>query len=84
MTEHNSKVFGPTISQMLIDARLNPMDLETLIELAINEDLDGGVDVTTVATVPTDQIAVLDLCARKGGVIAGVPVAAAVFMAEWR
>ena len=43
MTEHNSKVFGPTISQMLIDARLNPMDLETLIELAINEDLDGGV-----------------------------------------
>ena len=81
MTEHNSKVFGPTISSMLIDARLNPLALETLINLAIEEDLDGGVDVTTVATVPTDQIAVLDLCARRGGVIAGVPVAAAVFMA---
>ena len=65
MTAHKSKVFGPTISQMLIDARLNPVALETLINLAVEEDLDGGVDVTTVATVPADQIAVLDLCARK-------------------
>lgn len=81
MTESQSTVFGPTISSMLIDARLNPASLETLINLAIEEDLDGGVDVTTVATVPNEQIAVLDLCARKGGVIAGVPVAAAVFMA---
>jgi nicotinate-nucleotide pyrophosphorylase (carboxylating) len=81
MTGQNSKVFGPTVSRMLIDSRLDPAHLEELINRAIDEDLDGGQDVTTVATVPFEQTAVLDLCARRGGVIAGVPVAAAVFMA---
>jgi len=80
MTGQNSKVFGPTISRMLIDARLDPTHVEELINRAVEEDLDGGQDVTTMATVPVDQIAVLDLCARHGGVIAGVPVSAAVFM----
>ena len=46
---------------------------------AITEDLDGGVDVTSVATVPDDQRSILDLVARGSGVVAGVPVAAAVF-----
>jgi nicotinate-nucleotide pyrophosphorylase (carboxylating) len=52
-----------------------------LILASIEEDLDGGVDVTTVATVPPDQRATLDLVARGTGVAAGIPVAAAVFMA---
>jgi nicotinate-nucleotide pyrophosphorylase (carboxylating) len=47
--------------------------------MALDEDLDGGVDVTTVATVPTDQRATLDLVARGSGVSAGAPIAAAVF-----
>jgi nicotinate-nucleotide pyrophosphorylase (carboxylating) len=47
--------------------------------MALDEDLDGGVDVTTVATVPTDQRATLDLVARASGVSAGAPIAAAVF-----
>ncbi|MDI1289743.1 MAG: carboxylating nicotinate-nucleotide diphosphorylase, partial [bacterium] len=50
-----------------------------LIALAVDEDLDGGVDVTTVATVPLGQRSTLDLVARTRGVVAGVPVAAAVF-----
>jgi len=66
---------------MLSTAQLDPVFLEPLIARAIEEDLDGGVDVTTVATVPVDQSAVLDLVARRAGVVAGVPVAAAVFMA---
>ena len=66
---------------MLEDARLDPKDLESLVLAAIEEDLDGGVDVTTVATVPPDQRATLDLVARSAGVAAGIPVAAAVFMA---
>ena len=74
-------MFGPTVSRMLEDARLDPKDLETLVLAAIEEDLDGGVDVTTVATVPPDQRATLDLVARSAGVAAGIPVAAAVFMA---
>ena len=74
-------MFGPTVSRMLEDARLDPRDLESLVLAAIEEDLDGGVDVTTVATVPPDQRATLDLVARSAGVAAGIPVAAAVFMA---
>ena len=74
-------MFGSTVSRMLEDARLDPKDLESLVLAAIEEDLDGGVDVTTVATVPPDQRATLDLVARSAGVAAGIPVAAAVFMA---
>jgi nicotinate-nucleotide pyrophosphorylase (carboxylating) len=76
-----SSMFGSTVSRMLEDARLDPKDLETLVLAAIEEDLDGGVDVTTVATVPPGQRATLDLVARGAGVAAGIPVAAAVFMA---
>ncbi|MSV74744.1 MAG: carboxylating nicotinate-nucleotide diphosphorylase, partial [Actinobacteria bacterium] len=76
-----SSMFGPTVSRMLEDARLDPKDLESLVLAAIEEDLDGGVDVTTVATVPPGQRATLDLVARGAGVAAGIPVAAAVFMA---
>jgi nicotinate-nucleotide pyrophosphorylase (carboxylating) len=43
------------------------------------EDLDGGVDVTSAATVPAEQRSVLELVAREPGVVAGVPLAAAVF-----
>ena len=46
---------------------------------ALEEDLDGGVDVTSVATVPGQQRSAMDLVARQQGVVAGIPVAAAVF-----
>jgi nicotinate-nucleotide pyrophosphorylase (carboxylating) len=67
------------IRAQLEAAGLDPDDLQTLIERAVDEDLDGGVDVTTVATVPVEQRATLDLVARRAGVVAGGPVAAAVF-----
>ena len=73
----------PTIAapvrEELRAAGLDPDSLQDLIARAVAEDLDGGVDVTTVATVPADQRATLDLVARRPGVVAGVPVAAAVF-----
>ncbi|MDP2287743.1 MAG: carboxylating nicotinate-nucleotide diphosphorylase [Actinomycetota bacterium] len=74
------ELLGPTISQMLTAAQLDPALVCQLIGLAIDEDLDGGVDVTTVATVPSGQQSILDFVARKPGVVAGIPVAAAVFM----
>jgi len=64
---------------MLGQAGLDPATVEPIIDLAIEEDLDGGVDVTTMATVPVDQRATLDLVARRPGVVAGICVAAAVF-----
>jgi nicotinate-nucleotide pyrophosphorylase (carboxylating) len=69
----------PQIEQQLVAAGLNVDDVLWLIRRAIDEDLDGGVDVTTVATVPLDQRATLDLVARRPGIAAGIPVAAAVF-----
>jgi len=71
---------GPAITRMLEAARLDPAHVLALIDLAIDEDLDGGVDVTTVATVPREQQSILDFVARRPGVVAGIPVAAAVFM----
>lgn len=48
-----------------------------LVDRTLAEDLDGGVDVTSVATVPADQVSELQLVARAAGVVAGLPVAAA-------
>lgn len=67
------------IDASLLSAGLDPSEVRLLIRRALEEDLDGGVDVTTVSTVPEGQRAVLDLVARATGVIGGVPVAAAVF-----
>lgn len=72
-------VIDPQIEQQLVAAGLSVDDVLWLIRRAIDEDLDGGVDVTTVATVPLDQRATLDLVARRPGIAAGIPVAAAVF-----
>jgi nicotinate-nucleotide pyrophosphorylase (carboxylating) len=69
----------PQIEQQLVAAGLDVDDVLWLIRRAIDEDLDGGVDVTTVATVPLEQRATLDLVARRPGIAAGIPVAAAVF-----
>jgi nicotinate-nucleotide pyrophosphorylase (carboxylating) len=69
----------PQIEQQLVAAGLSVDDVLWLIRRAIDEDLDGGVDVTTVATVPLEQRATLDLVARRPGIAAGIPVAAAVF-----
>ena len=67
------------IGSMLANAGLDPDAVADLSHRAVKEDLDGGVDITSVATVPADQRSVLDLVARRPGVAAGVPVAAAVF-----
>ena len=67
------------VADALQAAGLDPQAVAALAQAALLEDLDGGVDVTTVATVPVDQRATLDLVARRPGVAAGIPVAAAVF-----
>jgi nicotinate-nucleotide pyrophosphorylase (carboxylating) len=45
--------------------------------MAVAEDLMGGVDVTSVATVPAGQRSVGTFGARRAGVVAGLAVAAA-------
>ena len=49
--------------------------IKELIALAIAEDLAGGEDITSVATIPTEQVSIAQFVTRKAGVIAGIPVA---------
>lgn len=65
--------------QLLEAAGLEPDDVVAVVDRALTEDLAGGVDVTSVATVPAEQTATLDLVARKAGIVAGVAPAVAVF-----
>jgi len=67
------------IEQLITDAGLDPDPIVALVRAAVDEDLGGGVDVTSVATVPADQTATVDLTARAAGVVAGAPIAALVF-----
>src|SRR5688572_7158419 len=65
----------PDLARLLVDAGLDPVLVEDVAHLAIEEDLDGGVDVTTVATIPEDATATGDFTAREAGVVAGLRVA---------
>ncbi len=49
-----------------------------LIKRALAEDLQGGQDITSVATVSGDEKIVADFTARKSGVVVGIGMARAV------
>jgi nicotinate-nucleotide pyrophosphorylase (carboxylating) len=72
-------MLAPDIRAALVAAALDPDDILVVLQRALDEDLDGGVDVTSAATVPAQQRSVLELVARVPGTIAGVPLALAVF-----
>ncbi len=57
-------------------AGLDPARVTAVIDAALTEDLAGGVDVTSVATVAPDSIATAAMVPRAGGVVVGVTVAA--------
>ncbi|WP_420000453.1 carboxylating nicotinate-nucleotide diphosphorylase [Streptomyces boninensis] len=78
--EHDDLACGldPDLAQLLADAGLDPVQVEDIAHLAIEEDLDNGVDVTTVATVPEDATATGDFTAREDGVVAGLHIAEAI------
>lgn len=48
-----------------------------LIRRALAEDLAGGIDITSVATVSGNEQVIADFTARKSGVIAGIDMAIA-------
>jgi len=67
------------IAARLSVAGLDPAAVAALIAVALAEDLAGGTDVTTAATVPAGARGQADVVARNSGVVAGLPVAQAVF-----
>ncbi|WP_329456400.1 carboxylating nicotinate-nucleotide diphosphorylase [Streptomyces sp. NBC_01497] len=68
----------PALAALLADLGLDPVQVEDVAHVAVQEDLDGGIDVTTAATVPEDAVATGDFTAREDGVVAGLHVAEAV------
>ncbi|CAL9515492.1 carboxylating nicotinate-nucleotide diphosphorylase [Streptomyces sp. enrichment culture] len=68
----------PALAELLADAGLDPVEVEDIANVALQEDLAHGVDVTTVATIPEDAVATADFTAREAGTVAGLRVAEAV------
>jgi len=69
---------GPATSAALARAGLDPAHVLDLVGRAVAEDLDGGEDVTSVATVPADLRGTAAFVPRTDGTLAGVGVAMAV------
>jgi nicotinate-nucleotide pyrophosphorylase (carboxylating) len=65
----------------LLDAGVDPDEVAALVRMAVSEDLAGGIDVTSSATVPALQRSRGEFVARRAGVVAGLPVAVAVLEA---
>jgi nicotinate-nucleotide pyrophosphorylase (carboxylating) len=62
----------------LTAAGLAPGAVWSLVAAAIDEDLAGGADATSAATIGAEQVGTADFVARADGVVAGLPVAEAV------
>ncbi len=78
MTGSPARVRGAHVDALAAGG-LDPDDVLRVVRRALEEDLALGPDVTTTATVPADARATGDVVPRAAGVLAGVPVAAAVF-----
>ncbi|AJE83258.1 MULTISPECIES: carboxylating nicotinate-nucleotide diphosphorylase [Streptomyces] len=76
--EHAESGLDPALAALLTAAGLDPVEVEDIAHLAMDEDLAGGVDVTTVATIPEEATATGDFTAREAGVVAGLRIAEAV------
>ena len=61
----------------LLDGGLDPDAVAAIVRMAVAEDLMGGVDVTSMATVPPGQRSVGVFASRGDGVVAGLAVAGA-------
>lgn len=69
---------SPETLAALAEADLDASYVEALALSAVDEDLAGGVDVTSVATVPANLQGTAAFVSRADGVVAGIPVAMAV------
>lgn len=71
--------FSSTIVDELRGVGLDPLDVSRVVDRALDEDFRYGPDVTTDATVPESARATGSIVARHAGVVAGIPIALAVF-----
>jgi nicotinate-nucleotide pyrophosphorylase (carboxylating) len=71
-------ILSTTTESALTRAGLDPAAVLDLVQRAVAEDLDGGQDVTSVATVPAGLSGVAAFVPRTSGTLAGLGVAMAV------
>jgi nicotinate-nucleotide pyrophosphorylase (carboxylating) len=64
--------------ERLLDEGLDPDAVVALVDATLEEDLAGGDDVTSAATVPESAAAIAHATARGAGVLAGLDVATVV------
>ena len=57
---------------------LSPNHIFQQVKDAISEDLAGGQDLTSVATITQSQVSTADFITRTNGVVSGLHVVAAV------
>ena len=69
---------SPETRRRLEKQGLDPDYVAKVIRDTVSEDLAGGIDVTSVATVPVEQRSVVTFGSRATGCVAGLDVAAAV------
>lgn len=70
--------FSSRTRDKLITSHLSPEKIYLQIESAILEDLDGGEDVTSVATIPAEHRSCGEYRVRASGIVAGIYLAVAV------
>ena len=66
------------LTKKIIELGLDPIYVEKVATSTIAEDLAGGEDVTSVATIPSEQRSIAEYRNRRAGVVAGLYIAAAV------
>jgi nicotinate-nucleotide pyrophosphorylase (carboxylating) len=69
---------SPATVERLVRVGLDAVYVESVVRQTVLEDLAGGVDVTSVATVPAAQRSIATFGSRASGCLAGVDIAAAV------
>lgn len=68
---------SPDTRARLTSQGLDPDAVAAIVRMAVAEDLMGGIDVTSAATIPKEQRSVATFGSRGSGVVAGLAVAAA-------
>jgi nicotinate-nucleotide pyrophosphorylase (carboxylating) len=79
MNRATHRVLPPDLIERLRGMGLDPQDVTQVAAAALDEDLGGGADVTTESTIAAGAQGTAHLIARGEGVVAGLPIAEAVF-----
>jgi len=74
----NLHQLSPATVECLVRVGLDAVYVESVVRQTVLEDLAGGIDITSVATVPAAQRSIATFGSRASGCLAGIDIAAAV------